>query len=115
MRVSEEVLAQLEKENSWTGVENGDPVFCAGTIQQWSGRHTAWAYMSPVSGRAMLHATREVGRKLLNVKGRVEFTVRCDFTNGHRWAKLLGFEVETPLLKAYGPEGEDHVGYVRIT
>lgn len=114
MRIDDSILEQLERQNSWTGVEDGDPVVCAGTILQWPGRHTAWAYLNPATGPAMMRATREVGRKILNVKGRIEFTVRCDFENGHRWAKLLGFEVETPLLKAYGPDGEDHVGYVRF-
>jgi len=26
----------------------------------------------------------------------------------------LGFELETPLLRQYGHDGADHVGYVRI-
>jgi hypothetical protein len=114
MRIAEGILEQLERQNSWTGVADGDPVVCGGTIAQWPGRHTAWVYLNPAAGPAMVRATREVGRKILDVRGRIEFTVRCDFRNGHRWAKLLGFEVETPLLKAYGPEGEDHVGYVRF-
>ena len=41
-------------------------------------------------------------------------TVLKDFKQGHRWAKILGFELETPTLRAYGPAGEDHAGYVRI-
>jgi hypothetical protein len=112
-RISDYTLAQLEQFNSWTGVMDGSPVLCAGTIQQWPGRHIAWAYLNESTGRQMLRITNEVKRKLLEVKGRIEFTVRADFPAGHRWAKLIGFEVETPLLKAYGPEGEDHVGYVR--
>jgi hypothetical protein len=31
-----------------------------------------------------------------------------------KWAKMLGFRVETPLLTMFGPEGESHVSYVRI-
>ena len=62
----------------------------------------------------MVFIAGAVQRALGRVKGRVEFTVRADFEKGHRWAKMLGFTVESPLLRAYGPLGEDHVGYVRF-
>jgi hypothetical protein len=51
---------------------------------------------------------------LAMVKGRLELTVRFDFDEGHRWAKMLGFKVETPVMPFYGPEGEPHSMYVRI-
>jgi hypothetical protein len=41
-------------------------------------------------------------------------TVRKDFVQGHRWAQMLGFEMETPEMKAYDPQGATHVGYVRF-
>lgn len=107
-------IEALERENSWTGVVGFEVMVVAGTIQQWPGRHVAWAYIRQDAGPHMLRLTKEVGRKLLDVKGRIEFTVRKDFEAGQRWAELIGFEVETPLLKAYGPEGEDHVAYVRL-
>ena len=43
-----------------------------------------------------------------------ESTVRRDFALGQRWARMLGFEIETPVLRQFGPEGEDHVGYVKF-
>jgi hypothetical protein len=88
-------------------------LFCAGTIEQWRGRRTCWAYLNKDTGPNMRWITRRCKEHLDAIPGRLEFTVRQDFAAGHRWAKLLGFEVETPLLVAYGPEGEDHVGYVR--
>lgn len=112
--LSAATLAQLEKQNSWTGVVDGVPVVCAGTIVQWPGRHTAWAYVAQGALKHMPWITAEVLRNLESVRGRIEFTVRVDFPAGQRWAKRLGFEIETPLLKAYGPTGEDHVGYVRL-
>lgn len=50
---------------------------------------------------------------------RLETTIREDFVNGHRWARMLGFrEAPAPgargsLLRAYGPDGSDHRFYVR--
>lgn len=110
----EPALRELERQNSWTGVVDGQPIICAGTIQQWGSRHIAWAYLSLDTGPHMRWITRQVLRNLAGVKGRIESTVRMDFEAGHRWAKLLGFHVETPCMKAYGPHGEDFVGYVRI-
>ena len=108
------ILAQLETQYSWTGVADGVPIVCAGTIQQWPGRHTAWAYLGKNTGPRMVWITKAVLANLAVVKGRIEMTVRADFPVGQRWAKMLGFEVETPCMKAYGPLGEDHVGFVRI-
>ncbi len=110
----EHILTQLESQNSWTGVLDGNPIACAGTIQQWPGRHQAWAYLGKNSGPHMVWITKQVLAHVERVKGRVEFTVRSDFPIGQRWAKLLGFRIEAPCLVQYGPQGEDHVGFVRV-
>lgn len=107
-------LMTLEQQNSWTVVVDGEPVACGGTMMQWPGRHQAWMYLNKDSGQHMLLVTRAVRRALDKVAGRVELTVRSDFEQGHRWAKMLGFTVESPKLEAFGPEGEDHTGYVRF-
>ncbi len=104
----------LEKQNSWTLVVDGDPVICGGTITQWPGRSMAWAHLSTLAAPHMLYITRGVRRLLAEVPGRIEVTVRCDFAKGHAWARMLGFEIETPVLRAFGPAGEDHTGYVRF-
>lgn len=111
-----DTLVQLEKQNSWTGVVNGEVVACGGTIEQWQGRHLAWMYLDGDTGKHMLFITREVKKKLAALQGRIELTVRHDFETGHRWARLLGFEIENPpgILRAFGPFGEDHISYVRI-
>lgn len=109
-------MSSLENENSWTGVVDGKVVVVAGTIQQWPTRHVAWAYIAQKRGvlKHMPWITEETIKALDRVKGRVELTVRTDFAPGQRWAERIGFKVETPLLKMYGPEGEDHIGYLRI-
>ena len=103
----------LERRDSWTAVHNGEPVACGGYVTQWPGRHVCWMFMNYVAGPHMLSITRAVIKKLDAISGRLELTVRCDFRAGHRWAKMLGFLVETQTMKAYGPEGEDHTLYVR--
>lgn len=113
-RLGQGVTDYLRQQNSWSGVVDGAVLVCAGTIQMWPGRHQAWAYVARGTLRHMPWITEETRKVVEQVKGRIEFSVRADFLPGQRWAKALGFEVETPLLKAYGPEGEDHVGFVRF-
>jgi hypothetical protein len=62
----------------------------------------------------MLLITKTIRRYLAQVGGRIELTVRADFEAGQRWVRALGFHIETPRLEAFGPEGEDHIGYVRF-
>ncbi len=109
-----ETLMMLEKQNSWTIVVDGEPMACGGTMEQWPGRHSGWTYLNKKTGRHMGSVTKRVRELLDQVKGRVEITVREDFKPGHTWARMLGFEIETPVMKQFGPEGENHVGYVRF-
>lgn len=114
IQMTPEALRFVEQNNTWTGVVDGDPICCAGTWRQWADRHVAWAYLGDHCGPHMRWITNAVLENISRIKGRIELTVRADYEAGHRWAKMLGFSVETPLLAQYGPEGEDHVGYVRV-
>lgn len=107
------VIASLEGQPSYTGMVDGEVIACAGVVQQWPGRHTCWALLGPSAPQHIRWITREVRKVLDAVSGRIELTVRCDFPAGQKWAELLGFHIETPRLKSFGPEQEDHVGYVR--
>lgn len=114
-RNDDALLAAVEKQpNVWTFWYGTDVLLCGGTLEMWPGRHLAWSYVSAAAGPHMLFVTREARKALARPKGRVEFAVRADFADGHRWARMLGFERETPRLRQYGPDGEDHVGYVRV-
>lgn len=111
--IGQPVLEGLEKHNSWTAVLDNDVIACAGTIQEWPGRHRAWAFMTYATSSHMLWLSRAVLAKTEHLKGRIDFTVRSDFHAGHRWAQLLDFKAEA-LFEKWGPEGEDHIQYVRI-
>lgn len=114
MALTSEQMAMLAETDCWTIACDGDPIICGGFIPYWSGRCMAWTYMGANAGPHIVHITRVVREKLAAVKGRIEMTVRADFANGLRWARMLGFTVETPCMKGYGPLGEDHVGFVRF-
>lgn len=110
-----ETMAAMERApNLVTLTYEGHPVAAGGTLELWPGRHMAWALLPPSSGAHMLTITREAYRLVRAVRGRVEMQVKRSFAAGHRWAKLLGFEIETPVLRSYGPDGEDFTGYVLL-
>ena len=73
-----------------------------------------YLFLAPGSEKYLLQLTRKIKESLSVLPGRTEMTVVKDFKQGHRWAKMLGFVLETLTLRAYGPAGEDHSGYVRI-
>ena len=113
--LSEEHLGMLESTKAVTAVlEDGTVLACGGLIEQWPGRYTAWAYLNIGTAEHMLFVTKVARSLFKSVKGRIECTVRCDYKKGHRWAKMLGFRVETDRMEAYGPEGEDHTAYVMV-
>lgn len=105
----------LEKSSSWTVLEGDKPVMMAGVVRLWDGRFQAWAYMGRYAGPRMRPITKAVLTYLegLNAR-RVELSVAVGFAAGHRWAKLLGFELETPRMAGYAPDGADHAMYVRM-
>jgi len=110
-----EMLRAMEQSpNTWTVVAEGEPVACGGTLELWPGRHLAWGILGDAAKRHVLAVSRVARDVVSRVPGRVECTVRSDFIPGQRWAKLLGFSVETPCLAHFGPLGENHVGFVRV-
>jgi hypothetical protein len=105
---------------SWTGVCNDRLVGgCGGIFEVWEGRGKAWAAFGVVPERAWpaitekarstLAAAREVGLC------RIEATVQEGFDAGHRWARRLGFVLETPEpMRFFGPDGASHYLYSRV-
>lgn len=90
---------------------------CAGLVPQWEGRVIAWAMMARKIGRDYIYIHRAVERwlKLSNIR-RIETTVDCSFTNGIRWAEMLGFVNETPDgMKGFAIDGRPHFMFARVS
>lgn len=111
------VGAALEKsEHAYTAVsQSGRVLLCAGVAMFWPGTGEAWAFFDPVCKREFLALHRAVKRFLeTSPIRRIQAAVEVDFAAGHRWAKLLGFETEAALCKAYLPNGRDCVMYAKV-
>jgi hypothetical protein len=113
--VSEAQGRALEEFPSYTGWYEGMPVISAGVIPQWAGRSIAWAFLTEVPPHVMPSVHKAVLKFLDGCyTKRIETSVRCDFPAGHRWARMLGFEMEAERMKAYGADGFDAALYARV-
>lgn len=108
--------ATLEQADaSFTAIENGRVVGCGGIMPVWAGRAIAWSVLSANSGPCMV-PIHIVTRRLLRMRSerRIEATCDADFKAGHRWLRLLGFELEAARMEGFAPDGRPHSLYARI-
>jgi len=98
--------------SGWLGVKC---VAAGGVFPQWPGHGIAWLLLSPEAAPEMLRLTRFTkGLFAVQPFRRISITVACDFTAGHRWAKLLGFRLECERMVGYDPAGRDSALYALI-
>ena len=106
---------------AWTAIaENGRILACAGLQLLWpasdrtGGHAMAWALLSTELGAAHVAITRFFRRVVIEDPAtRVEAITRAGVAAECRWAELVGF-TRAALLRAWGPEAEDHVLYERV-
>lgn len=107
-----EIMARGDALSAWA---SGKCIGAAGVVRIWNGRGEAWLILDKAAKpylRVLLHRMREA----LDASplSRIEMVVRVGHKQGHRLAKLLGFEIENPSMRKYHPNGQDAVMYVRI-
>lgn len=100
---------------SYTMMGGGEVLGCAGVLPYWPGRGEAWTILSGDCGKYFISMHKAVKRFLdICPFKRVEATVDCYFEEGHRWIKMLGFELEAPRMRKYTEDGGDYSLYSRI-
>jgi hypothetical protein len=106
----------LEGPHAFSAINDaGECVFCGGVTEVWPDRAQAWAIIAEGAGALMPRITKAT-RRLMDLVPwrRIEITVDCEFPQGHRWARLLGFTLECERMVAYTPDGRDSALYARI-
>jgi hypothetical protein len=91
-----------------------DVIACAGIVEMWRGRAQVWSLLSEQMPRYRKAVHKAVKGFLdgYRVK-RLECVIDPRSETAMRWATHLGFHVEH-LMRAYTPEGDDQLMYVRI-
>lgn len=112
---SAHVTALEETPFAYTILRDSRVLVCAGVSEYWPNRGEAWALLAANVGPDMVPVTKMV-KRFLDVcpLRRIEAAVGVDHKAGHRWAHLLGFQLEAPLLRSYTPQGEDCALYSRV-
>lgn len=91
-------------------------VGAGGLLEIWPHRALAWMILSEGAGAYMMPLVRKV-RRGIKASGykRVELTVVEGNKAGHRFARLVGFQLETPEpMRAYGPTGNAEFMYALV-
>lgn len=105
----------LEGPTAFSLFSDGECVACVGAVEMWQGRAQVWTIVSNRAGKDMKSVTKVIKRMLTIAPWRrIEATVDCEFEQGHRWMRLLGFTLEIERMVAYLPDGRDAAQYVRI-
>lgn len=106
---------ELAKGFAFSAWEKERVIGCAGILELWHDRAAAWCLMSAACGKYMLEITRTVREALdLHPARRIEMTVFADFPAGIRWARMLGFEAETPKPMRCYAQGKDAYLFARV-
>ena len=106
----------LASTNAFTAIIDGRIVGCAGIMELWKGRGMAWALLTGEIGGENMRRIHFAVKRYLDASTfqRIEATCDVNFAQGHRWLRLLGFTMETPVMRRYRPDGGDEAMYVRI-
>jgi len=108
------ISGQLE--TAFTYSEDGKAKAIIGAQQYWKGRVAVWALVGDVSNWISCH--RQVTKTLnayakANNVLRFELTTEIGFDESERWAKMLGFKLESTMSN-FGVDGLDHKMWVML-
>lgn len=109
-------IRELEGGTAFTAMEDDRPIACAGVVQVEKGRWLAWSYISAgVTPRNFLRIHGAVRDFLRGFDARrIEMVVDYQFSQGHRWAEMLGFTVEARCMRKYNIDGSDASLYALV-
>ena len=115
--IKEQVTNTCLSKTIW---EDDEPIFIGGALYTNTYTCSVWSVVSRSfrEGKNKFFVTRKVIEFLDYVHytvgvRRLQTTVVAGFNEGHKWAKILGFEVEG-LMKSFEPDGSDAVLYGRV-
>jgi hypothetical protein len=104
---------RLAQTQGWTALDYGRPVACAGFEMPWEGRAVAWAILGDC-GHRMHRITTAVRQALVACPAeRIEAYTAVKEPQNARWAKALGFTVESRMTRFC--RGDDYWCFVRLS
>lgn len=99
----------------FTILDDRKAIVFGGIKEFWQNRGEAWLIFGKPRTENFIEIFNIVKKFLASApQKRIEMVVECDFVQGHRWARLLGFEKEADCLKSYLPGGYDASLYAMV-
>lgn len=113
--LTDRVARSLVGPYSYTFLRDGKPVAVMGLLELWKNRALAWSFVGKDAGPCFPLMTK-IGLKALEMAPfrRIEADTPCEFEEGHRWLKLLGFKLEAECMEAYLPHGGNSSLYAKV-
>ena len=114
--INNDLAKSLELDGwSFSGVDGNKVLICSGVSPMWEGRGLAWSYIDQSAGGSFLTIHRAVKDFLDRCPlRRIEMHVDCKFSQAHRWAGMLGFNMEAGVMSSFLPDGRDCSLYARV-
>ena len=113
--VTPEYANALESQWAFTALDGEQVVAVGGVMEMWENRALAWAFIDRRAGGYFPSLHKAVKRVLdLLPYRRIEAETPCSFEQGHRWLKMLGFELEAERMRAFRVDGGDSALYARV-
>lgn len=114
--VDDESAKAVSMHQAWTATLDGKVIACCGIVPIWKGRSMMWSQISKtISPKGMILLTRAVKRVFDLNSDRLEAFIADGHEAGHRWIKMLGFTLDTPMpMEKVLPNGEDAYLYSRV-
>ena len=114
-QITPELASDLEEIGGVAAIDGGEDIVDAGIMTQWRGVGLAWCFLSRRWKKHARAISGEIKRYISESDfPRIETAVKVDFKHGHSWANMLGFSLETPLARKWGPDGADYSIYARV-
>ena len=113
--ITEDYAHMLEGEYAFTALADGVPIAVGGVTKLWDERGLAWTFVSRNAGAHFVELHKAV-KAMLDIVPyrRVEADTPCDFEQGHRWLRMLGFTLEAERMRAFRVDGGDSALYARV-
>lgn len=113
--VTPEHAKALEGEYAFTALVDGRPIAVGGVKELWKNRALCWTFIDRNAGKHFAELHRTVKRLIdLVPYRRLEAETPCDFKQGHRWLKMLGFKLEAERMRAFQIDGSDSSLYAKV-
>jgi len=113
--VTTEYCKSLEASLSFTAMVDGRPIGCGGLAEIWKDRALLWSFLDR-SAKEHLFAITKVTRNFIDAAPyrRIEAETDCEFKEGHRWLRMLGFTLEAERMRCFRVDGGDSALYAKV-